>query len=111
MKDNQPGLRSDIAALFEIEEGRTGFKVLKNDLSRAETTDKEQGRLEQRRLTTSSMLAGQVDWRGLGQVFKIEREVEELSTGKKSNETAYGVTSLSDKQAGEEKLMEIVRKH
>jgi predicted transposase YbfD/YdcC len=111
VKDNQPSLRSDIAALFEIEEGRTGLKVLKNDLSRAETTGKEHGRLEQRRLTTSSMLAGQMNWPGLAQVFKIEREVEELATGKKSSETAYGVTSLSDKQASAEKLIEIVRKH
>jgi predicted transposase YbfD/YdcC len=111
VKDNQPSLRSDIAALFEIEEGRAGLKVLKNDLSRAETTDKEHGRLEQRRLTTSSMLAGQVDWPGLRQVFKIEREVEEIATGKKSSETTYGITSLSAKQADGEKLMEIVRKH
>src|ERR1044072_8877076 len=32
VKDNQAGLRSDIAAVFEIEEGKTNLKALKNDL-------------------------------------------------------------------------------
>jgi predicted transposase YbfD/YdcC len=57
------------------------------------------------------MLAGQVDWPGLRQVFKIEREVEELSTGKKRLETSFGVTSLASNQVNAEKLLEIVRKH
>jgi predicted transposase YbfD/YdcC len=111
VKDNQSNLRSEIAALFEIEEGRTNLKTLKNDLARASTTDKLHGRLEQRRMTTSSMLSGQFDWPGLKQVFKIEREVEEISTGKKRSETSYGVTSLSAKKANAERLLEIVRKH
>jgi predicted transposase YbfD/YdcC len=111
VKDNQASLRSDIAALFEIEEGKTSLKPMSNDFKRASTTDKQHGRLEQRRITTSSMLAGKVDWPGLGQVFKIEREVEELSTGKKRNETVYGVTSLTSTQASAKKLLEIVRKH
>jgi predicted transposase YbfD/YdcC len=99
VKESQPALRSDIKALFEIEEGKTALKPMKNDLRRAETTDKQHGRLEQRRLTSSSLLEGQVDWPGLAQVFKIEREVEEEATGKKRSETVYGVSSLSDKQA------------
>jgi len=111
VKDNQPSLRSDIKALFEIEEGKTQLKAMSNDFSRAETIDKQHGRLEQRRITTSSMLAGQVDWPGLKQVFKIEREVEELASGKRRSETVYGVSSLSDKRADAERLLEIVRKH
>ncbi len=111
VKDNQPGLRSEIEALFEIEEGKTNLKVIGNDLQRAQTTDKEHGRLEQRRITTSSMLAGRLDWPGLCQVFKIEREVEELVSGKKRSEVSYGVTSLSNKRANAEKLLETVRKH
>lgn len=95
VKYNQASLRSDIEALFEIEEGKTGLKVIDNDFKRAETIDKEHGRLERRHITTSGMLADEVDWPGLGQVFKIEREVEELTSGKKHSETSYGVTSLS----------------
>jgi predicted transposase YbfD/YdcC len=111
VKENQPSLRADIEALFEIEEGKTALKAMKNDLQRAETTDKQHGRLEQRRITSSSMLAGQVDWPGLAQVFRIEREVEEVATGKKRCETVYGVSSLSNKQAGAGRLLAIVRKH
>lgn len=111
VKENQPSLRADIEALFEIEEGQTALKPMDNDLRHAETTDKQHGRLEQRRITTSSLLAGQGDWPGLRQVFRIEREVEEVTTGKKRYETVYGMTSLNDKQANAERLLEIVRKH
>jgi predicted transposase YbfD/YdcC len=111
VKDNQASLREALESLFEIEEGKTNLKAMKNDLSRAETVDKGHGRLEQRRITTSSMLGGQVDWPHMEQVFKIEREVEELTTGKKRNETVYGVTSLTRKKASAERLLEIVRKH
>lgn len=111
VKDNQPTLRSEIEALFDIEEGKTGLKVMSNDLERAVSIDKEHGRLEERRITTSSMLEGQMDWPGLRQVFKIEREVEEVKSGKKRSETSFGITSLSGKDADARKLLEIVRKH
>jgi len=111
VKENQPALRSDIEALFAIEAGETRLKAMTNDLRRAETIDKQHGRLEQRRITLSCLLAGQVDWPGLAQVFKIEREVEELTSGKKYSETVYGVSSLSAKQASAKRMLEIVRKH
>jgi predicted transposase YbfD/YdcC len=111
VKENQPSLRSDIEVLFEIEEGKTQLKLMSNDFSRAETIGKQHGRLEQRRITTSSMLAGELDWPGLRQVFKIDREIEEVRTGKKRSERVYGVSSLSDKQADARRLLEIVRKH
>jgi predicted transposase YbfD/YdcC len=110
VKDNQANLRADIEALFEIEEGKTKLKAMSNDFERAETVDKQHGRLEQRRMTTSSMLAGEVDWPGLKQVFKIEREVEELLTGKRRNEVVYGVTSLMSEQASAEKLLQVIPK-
>ena len=111
VKENQPSLRADIESLFAIEEGQTALKPMTNDLRRAETTDKQHGRLEQRRITTSSLLAGQSDWPGLAQVFRIERDVEEVTTGKQRSETVYGVTSLNDQQANAECLLKIVRKH
>jgi predicted transposase YbfD/YdcC len=111
VKENQPTLRADIEALFEIEEGKTKLKPLKNDFQRAASLDKQHGRLEQRRITSSAMLAGHSDWPGLKQVFKIEREVEEFKSGKKRSETVYGVSSLSGEQADASRLLEIVRKH
>lgn len=111
VKDNQASLRADIEALFAIEEGRTRLKAIGNDFERAQSIDKAHGRLEQRRITSSSMLAGEIDWPGLKQVFKIEREVEELSSGKTRSEVSYGVSSLSRQQANAEKLLATVRKH
>lgn len=111
VKDNQPTLRSEIEALFDIEEGKTSLKEMSNDLERAETIDKEHGRVEQRRITTSSMMCGHLKWPGLKQVFKIEREVEEVKSGKKRSEISYGITSLSSEDAGARKMLEIVRKH
>lgn len=81
VKDNQSSLRCEIETLFEIEEGKTNLPVMKNELSRAETLDKEHGRIEQRRITSSSLMCGHMQWPGLKQVFRIEREVEEISTG------------------------------
>lgn len=88
----------EIESLFEIEEGRTNLKAMKNDLRVAETTDKEHGRLEQRRITTSRMLCGQMDRPGLSQVFKIEREIEEVATGKRRNESLW--SDKPDERAG-----------
>ncbi len=59
----------------------------------------------------TSLLKGYLQWPCLEQVFKIEREVEEISTGKKRSEVSYGVTSLRREEATAERLMEIVRRH
>jgi predicted transposase YbfD/YdcC len=111
VKDNQSSLRAEIEAAFEIEEGKTSLKAMKNDLTRAETIEKGHGRIEQRRLVVTSQMKGYLKWPELEQVLKIEREVEEISTGKTRSEVSYGVTSLSSEEASAERLMEIVRGH
>jgi|SRR5215213_1940059 len=111
VKDNQSTLRAEIEAAFEIEEGKTALKVFNNDLSRAETIEKGHGRIERRRLVATSMMKGYLRWPSLEQVFKIEREVEEISSGKRRSEVSYGVTSLKKEEATAERLMEIVRRH
>jgi len=111
VKDNQPDLRAHIEALFAIEEGQTSLKPMANDFQRAESLDKAHGRLEKRRLTSSAMLGGEVEWPHLGQVFKIEREIEQLNTGKRRSEISYGITSLRRQAANAEGLLKIARKH
>ena len=111
VKDNQSSLRAEIEAAFEIEEGKTALKAMKNDFSRAETIEKGHGRIEERRLVATSLLKGYLQWPWLEQVFKIEREIEEISTGKKRSEVSYGVTSLTREEATAERLLEIVRGH
>ena len=111
VKDNQPSLRSDIEALFAIEQGQTPLKVMANDFQEAVSVDKAHGRLEQRRLTSSAMLAGAVEWPHLEQVYKIEREIEQLKTGKRRSEISYGITSLKRQEADAGRLLGIRRKH
>jgi predicted transposase YbfD/YdcC len=111
LKDNQASLREEIEAAFKIEEGKTALAVMKNDFTRAETIDKAHGRIEQRRVVVTSQMKGYLKWPHLEQVFKIEREVEEISTGKQRREVSYGITSLKREEASAERLMEIVRGH
>jgi predicted transposase YbfD/YdcC len=111
VKDNQSRLRAEIEAGFAIEEGKTALKAMKNDFKQAETIDKGHGRIEQRRLVATSMLNEYLGWPSLEQVFKIEREVEEITTGHKRSEVSYGITSLTREEASAERLMELVRGH
>ena len=111
VKDNQPSLRAEIEAAFAIEEGQTALPVMRNDFQCAKTIEKGHGRIEARRLTASSQMKGYLQWPHLEQVFRIEREVEELSTGKQRREVSYGITSLKREEASAARLMEIVRGH
>lgn len=111
VKDNQSSLRAEIEAAFAIEEGKTALPVMPNDLARAQTIEKGHGRIEARRLVVTSQMQGYEQWPHLEQVFRIEREVEEISTGKQRREVSYGITSLKREEASAARLMEIVRGH
>lgn len=111
VKDNQSSLREEIETAFEIEEGHTRLPGMKNDFTQAETIEKGHGRIEQRRLMVTSQMKGYLKWPHLEQVFKIERRVEEISTGHRREEVSYGVTSLRREEASASRLMEIVRGH
>jgi len=77
------------------------------DFRTGRTTNKAHGRLDERRLTTSRLLRGYVDWPCLEQVFKLERRVSQLKTGQVRQEVVYGVTSLRPDEAGPERLLQI----
>jgi predicted transposase YbfD/YdcC len=65
-------------------------------------------RLEVRRLWTSTALNDYLDWPGLKQVLKIEREVEKK--GQKESQVRYAITSL-EPQVGAKKILSLVRGH
>ena len=111
MKENQPQLLEDIQTLFAPEKCVKGFSPATKDFRSAEKTEKGHGRIEQRTLTVTSELKGYVDWPYAEQVFKLERESEQMNTGKHTHEVVYGIPSLSAKKAGAERLLEIVRGH
>lgn len=47
----------------------------------------------------------------MGQVFAIHREFTSVKSGKKSQETVYGITSLTQEKAGPEKILALNRGH
>lgn len=61
-----------------------------------------------RRLWASTALAGYLDWPGVRQVLKVEREVERK--GQQRREVRYAATSLGP-EVGAARLLELVRSH
>jgi predicted transposase YbfD/YdcC len=73
--------------------------------------DKGHGRIEERRITTSFRITGEVEFPYLEQVFRIEKKSVEVKTGKQSEQTIYGMTSLPVEEYGAAELLELTRKH
>jgi predicted transposase YbfD/YdcC len=109
VKDNQPSVRESIETLFV--RGHAVGGPVEHDFQSAQTIDKGHGRLERRRLTSSSMLNEYLGWPGLGQVFELEREVIELGSQQQRHEKVYGITSLSRAEASAARLLSISRAH
>ena len=84
---------------------------LNQTLDTYQTVDKSHGRIETRRLTTSTALNAYVQWPGVEQVFEFSYERIELSTGQVKQKTQYGITSLTPTQASAKDLLTLRRGH
>lgn len=71
--------------------------------------DKGHGRIERRRLTSTTVLNGYLNWPGVQQVCRIDRE--RRIGAKRETETVYYVTSLPRTLAGPEDLLRLARDH
>ncbi len=71
--------------------------------------DKGHGRLEHRRLTSTTVLNSYLDWPGLKQVCRIDRE--RRIGARRQRETVYYITSLPRTMAGPEDLLNLARNH
>lgn len=111
VKGNQGRLKEDIEVLFAPEPCVPGFSPSRDDFRTATTWEKGHGRLECRTLTASSMLKGYVRWPYAEQVFRLERRFWRIGDGKLSEETTYGVTSLTALEATPERLLYLIRTH
>jgi predicted transposase YbfD/YdcC len=109
VKDNQPTLLADLELLFTDEYVRAGWSVPPVDFTTAATIEKGHGRLEQRVLTASSILADYHDWPYLAQVVKVERT--RTTKLKETHEVAYGITSLPAADADAARLLALGRGH
>lgn len=100
VKNNQPTLHSDIGRYFDRNPG----------LPFHETTDFGHGRLETRRCTLSTDLSYLADpgrWRGIAAIAKVHSERLVKSTGEKTEEDRYFITTLTDA----ERASRAVRSH
>ena len=103
VKDNQPQLRDDLITCFaDASPSEPGL---------ATTVEKGHGRIEQRRLWASADLNDYLDWPYVQQVFRLDRRTQCVKTGVVTNETVYGITSLSPERAGPQQLLSLARGH
>lgn len=77
----------------------------------AVSRNKEHGRLEKRTLTLIADETGFIDWPALEQVFKIDRHVVCCRTGEITEETVYGITSVSPQRGTADHMLEWTRFH
>ena len=101
VKGNQPTLEHDIALLFE-QRGVPDFVTV---------DPADHGRIETRRIWCSTQLNTYLDFPHVGQVFLIERELIEKTTGTHTRETALGITSHHPQQASPQQVLAINRGH
>lgn len=114
VKENQPRLYQDIQQLFTPEHPKPGFGKISTDFSTATQVSKGHGRLEIRTITTSEMLNNYVDWPGLGQVYRLERQFNWLRAGtcyKQTCEVEYGIVSLARSKATPLQVLQNRREH
>jgi len=103
VKGNHPSLEAVLPALFEPPVGRPACQ------RQAETRERGHGRIEWRRLTTTTVGVSALSWPGLAQVFRLERRVHALRSGKRREEIVYGLTSVPPQEAGPGRLLRWVR--
>ena len=109
VKDNQPNLHRDVRQAFVVPEGFSPYAKKKAYAARqtAETTEKKRGRVEKRKLTTTTVGTDTSQWPGLKQFLRLERTT--IIDGQMKKNVQYAVTSLSRDQANAEELLKLVR--
>jgi predicted transposase YbfD/YdcC len=105
LKDNQPTMLADVQQFFVPPRRVPGWSQPPLPRQTAETVQKEHGRIEKRRLTSIVDEHQFLDWPGVQQVFMLEREVNQVSTGQIRYQTVYGLTSCTPTQADAEQLL------
>lgn len=101
VKANQATLQSDIALLFQNRKAPDFVEI----------SPAEHGRIETRRIWCSTALNAYLDFPHVGQVFLIEREVIHKKSGKRTVETALGMTSRPPEQANPQRILATNRGH
>lgn len=101
VKGNQKSLLEDVAFWFQ---DRKQPDFIQHD-------PPDHGRIETRKIWTTSELNDYLAFPHVGQAFAIERHCMDKKSGKSSCEIAYGITSRKADEAGPERLLTINRGH
>ena len=101
VKANQRGVLEEVALWFE---GRKKPDFVQH-------TPPDHGRIEIRKIWTTTELNGYLRFPHVGQAFAIERQFKNKKSGKCSREVAYGITSRTVKEADPERVLNINRGH
>jgi predicted transposase YbfD/YdcC len=101
VKNNHPGLFQDIALYFENRR--------EPDFTLCDPPD--HGRIEVRKIWTTTELNNFLNFPHVGQAFVIQRESTNKKTGKYSCEVAYGITDKTPMQADPRNILETNRGH
>ena len=80
-------------------------------LAQAVSLEKGHGRIDAREILSSFRITGKIEFPFVAQVFRIKRKSEVVKTGKASEQTIYGITSLPVEEYGAEELLKLTRKH
>lgn len=101
VKGNQPGVLQDLELFFQ-QRGQPDF---------VEHTPPDHGRIETRKIWTTTELNHYLDFPHVGQAFLVERHCTEKKTGATSREIAYGLTSRTPEQANPQRILQVNRGH
>ena len=101
VKGNQPGLLQDLELYFQD----------RREPNFVEHTPPDHGRIETRKIWTTTELNDYLDFPHVGQAFVVERYCTEKKTGATSLETAYGITSRTPEQADPKQVLKVNRGH
>jgi predicted transposase YbfD/YdcC len=101
VKNNQPGLFEDIALYFED----------RKDPDFVQFDPPDHGRVEVRKIWTTTELNAYLDFPHVGQAFMVQRETTNKKSGEYSCEIAYGITSRTPHQADPKRVLTTNRGH
>lgn len=102
VKKNQPTLYDDIDCHYSNKRGQADYE---------DEVSLSHGRIEIRRIWTTTTLNDYVKFPHVAQVYRIEREVTDKKTGETSTEIAYGITSRTTEEASPKTVLHRVRGH
>jgi predicted transposase YbfD/YdcC len=101
VKNNQRGLFQDIAFYFKD----------RHEPDFVDCDPPDHGRIEIRKIWTTTELNGYLNFPHVGQAFVVQRESTDKKSGEYSCEIAYGITSRTPDQADPQRVLATNRGH